>query len=313
MKQFPKKLVVPPKVEKTRTIRVEELVFSASWGIVIRFGIIVFELFGVWLFGSAALLLDAIASLVDVFSSLLLVFFIKFAARPPDKNHPFGHGRFEPLVGFQLGLLLLGIGGFMFIQQMFQVNEVKTSEIIDSRAWIFPVIAVVLLEICYQLIVKTARKQKSPALEADAFHYRVDGLTSLFAAIALIFAAFVPEWSHFIDHTGAIVISLLMILMGLYAARNNLNQIVDRAPDESFFVLVADAAQNVHGVLGTEKIGIQLYGPDAHVDIDVEVDPLLSVERAHKISQKVRLEIQKEWPAVRDVTVHIEPYYPNDH
>lgn len=65
--------------------------------------------------------------------------------------------------------------------------------------------------------------------------------------------------------------------------------------------------------MDTEKTRIQLYGPDAHVDIDIEVDPELSVQKAHKISQEVRIEIQKAWPAVRDVTVHIEPYYPNDH
>ena len=104
-----------------------------------------------------------------------------------------------------------------------------------------------------------------------------------------------------------------MIVMGVYAVRNNLHQLLDRVPDAHFFDTVTKAAKIVPGVLDTEKIRIQLYGPDAHVDIDVEVDPQLSVEKAHEISQKVRVEIQKEWPAVRDVTVHIEPYYPNDH
>jgi len=92
-----------------------------------------------------------------------------------------------------------------------------------------------------------------------------------------------------------------------------LNQLLDKIPATRYFLAVRKAAINVNGVLDTEKIRIQQYGPDAHVDIDIEVDPQLSVEKAHTISQHVRAAIQKEWPMVRDVMVHIEPYYPGDH
>jgi hypothetical protein len=97
------------------------------------------------------------------------------------------------------------------------------------------------------------------------------------------------------------------------AAKNNIHQLLDRTPDDSYFTLVRDAAMKASGVHATEKILIQVYGPDAHVSIDVEVDPHLSVEVAHEITQKVRHEIQVAWPAVRDVIVHVEPYYEGDH
>lgn len=313
MKQFPEKLNLPSDVLMQRAQRKKELVLSASWGVCIRLGIIVFELFGVWLYGSSALLLDALASSVDVISTLLLILFIKFAARPPDDDHPFGHGRYEPLVGLQLGFLLIVVGAGMFVQQCLQFFDESSEKVIDGHAWIFPVVAVVLLEICYRVVTYTAKKQNSPALAADGIHYRIDALTSLFAAIALIAAAFIPEWSHLIDHAGALLIAILMVVLGVIASRQNLDQLVDKVPDPLVFERVKRAAMQADGVLGTEKIGIQQTGPDAHVDIDVEVDPHLTVEVAHEISQRVRLEIQKEWPAVRDVIVHIEPYYPNDH
>ncbi len=104
-----------------------------------------------------------------------------------------------------------------------------------------------------------------------------------------------------------------MIGMGIYNARENLQQLLDRAPSADCFERVKKAAVNVLGVKDTEKILIQHYGPDAHVNIDIEVDPKLSVEEAHRITQHVRAEIQREWPAVRGVTVHVEPYYPGDH
>lgn len=313
MTHFPEKLDLPSDVLMQRAQRKKELVQSAAWGVGIRLSIIVFELIGVWLFASSALLLDALASTVDVISSLLLILFIKLAERPPDHNHPFGHGRYEPLVGLQLGLLLIVVGAGMFIQQFFHVFEEPSEKIIDGHAWIFPVVAVILLEICYRVVIYTAKKQNSPALAADGIHYRIDALTSLFAACALIAAAFIPSWSHLIDHFGAMLIAVLMVILGAFAALKNMDQLVDKTPDALFFERVRRAAKQADGVLGTEKIGIQQSGPDAHVDIDIEVDPQLTVEVAHEISQRVRLEIQKEWPAVRDVIVHIEPYYPNDH
>lgn len=312
MTQFPKKLCLPQEIFNKRAERQREIIRSATWGILIRSSIIAFEFIGVWLFASSALLLDALASLVDIVSSFLLIIFIRLAARPPDREHPFGHGRYEPIIGLQLGLLLILIGGGMVVQQGMLLPEAMPQEI-DSLAWIFPVTAMILLEISYRIVMSTAKKQNSPALAADASHYRVDALTSLYAAIALIAGAFIPAWSHLFDHLGALVIALFMVFLGFFAARKNIQQLLDRVPEPQFFQKVTIAANRVVGVLDTEKIGIQLYGPDAHVDIDIEVEPQLTVAVAHEISQKVRLEIQKEWPAVRDVTVHVEPYYPNDH
>ncbi len=104
-----------------------------------------------------------------------------------------------------------------------------------------------------------------------------------------------------------------MIVVGLNASKKNLHQLVDGVPDRSYFDRVKEAALSVKGILATEKILIQIFGPDAQVSIDVEVDPKLSVEKGHELSQQVRLAIQKKWPSVRDVIVHLEPYYPNDH
>lgn len=313
MAKYPDPIILPDTVQEERVQRRHELIGSSLRGILIRLSIICFELAGVWIFSSSSLLLDSIASFIDVISSVLLLLCIRLAAKPPDENHPFGHGRYEPLVGLQLGGMLIIFGIGMMIQQLFQLAYEPSNMIMSSWAWIFPLIALILLEICYRIVMRAARRQNSPALEADALHYRVDGITSLFATIALALAAFFPDWSITFDHIGAILIAILMIFLGIYAAKKNLNQLMDRVPDEHFFDLVRHAAKKVEGVRDTEKIRIQLYGPDAHVDIDIEVDPKLTVEYAHSISQKVRAEIQKAWPSVRDVMVHIEPFYPDDH
>jgi cation diffusion facilitator family transporter len=264
-------------------------------------------------FNSSALLLDALSSIIDIGSSLFLILCIKFADKPPDEEHPFGHGRFEPIAGLQIGLLLIALGGGMLFQQVSAIAHAPPEKAIDSLTWIIPFCAVILLEICYRVVRATAKRQNSPALLADAVHYRIDGLNSLFATVALIFSAYFPRYSVLFDHIGAIAIATLMIFIGIFAARKNSHQLLDRTPELKYFELVKNAAKRVEGVRATEKIRLQVYGPDAHVNIDVEVDPFLTVESAHEIAQKVRNEIQKSWPSVRDVIVHLEPYFPNDH
>lgn len=313
MVRFPDPVRLPSSIDVERKNRQKHILSSTTTGILIRLAIIGMELSGVVLFGSAALLMDALASFVDVLFSVFLLIGIRMAGKPPDEEHPFGHGRYEPLAGLQLALILSLFGFGMIVQQIIQLNAHADPIPIDPKTWIFPFIAVILLESCYRIVMHAAKVRHSPALAADAYHYRIDGVTSLFATIALALAAYYPEWGLTFDHLGAILIAGLMIGMGLYSAKENLNQLMDRIPNASYFETVRQSALAVEGVKDTEKIRIQFYGPDAHVDIDIEVDPQLTVEVAHRISQNVRAEIQKRWPAVRDATVHIEPFYPNDH
>ncbi|MGE5196624.1 MAG: cation diffusion facilitator family transporter, partial [Anaerolineae bacterium] len=307
--KFPSSIPLPDAVAKIREQRRREMTRTASRGLFVRVGIILAELAGFAMFNSSALLLDALSTLIDVASSLFLIVCIKIADKPPDDEHPFGHGRFEPIAGLQLGLFLSAIGIVMLFQQFSSLLKGSSNKGLDPHTWIIPVGAVIVLEICYRQIKRMAKKQHSPALYADAVHYRIDSINSCFAAIALALAAYFPSYSVILDHLGAMMIACLMIGIGGFAAYKNLHQLLDRIPAPQYFENVRAAAQSVPGVLATEKLRIQSYGPDAHISIDVEVDPLLSVEIAHEITQKVRAEIQKVWPSVRDVIVHVEPYY----
>lgn len=311
--KFPDAVRLPEEIVEAREKRYKEISGSALRGVMLRSIIATVELLAALIFGSSSLFMDALSTGLDIGTSLVLLLSFKLAAKPPDTQHPLGHGRFEPLAGLQLGLFLLFVGGGMFFFNIAELNRVDPYNSIPGFLWVIPFGSFILLEVAYRLILRAAKRQHSPALEADAIHYRIDSITSVFATIALSLGSFSPRFSEFFDHMGAAFIAIFMVIVGCNAARKNLNQLIDRIPDREYFKRVKEAAFKAEGVLGTEKIRMQLYGPDAHVDIDVEVDPKLSVEKAHLISQKVRLEIQKELPLVRDVIVHLEPYYPNDH
>jgi cation diffusion facilitator family transporter len=311
---FPEAIELPAHVQEERRKRNNLLVEASKKGIAVRLLIILVELLGYSFFLSSTLYADAVASTVDIASTIFLIFCIRKAEKPPDKDHPFGHGRYEPIGGLQLGIFLAVIGLLVLFQQVFFLISASDAEHqIPLYLCLIPLGAAFLMEASYRFLHKTAKQEKSPALEGDAYHYRIDALNSLFAAVTLAAASYWPEWTELIDHGGAMGIALLMLLIGVFAAKNNFDQLMDRVPDDEFFAIVRDAALRVPGIRDTEKIRIQHYGPDAHVDIDVEVDPELSVKKAHELSQQVRTSIQHDWPSVRDVTVHIEPFYPNDH
>ncbi len=312
-KKFPDPVLPPSEVALIRHQRKRDLMRSAGRGIIIRLLIVIAELVGVVLFESSALFADALATLFDITSSIVLLYFIRYAAKPPDENHPFGHGRLEPIVGLQLGLLLIIAGGGIALQQMSLSYNVQPNEFLSPWAALIPAVATVLLEGGYQYLYRIAKKNDSQALLAEARHFRLDAVTSLIATVSLSATLFAPSVSHLADHLGALGIALFMIFLGYLSVKDNIAELMDKTPEPEYFGKVKKASLKVDGVKGVEKIRIQHYGPDSHVDIDVEVDPKMSVFDAHEISQKVRAEIQKEWPKVRDVTVHIEPYFPEDH
>ncbi|MBM3198779.1 MAG: cation transporter [Chlamydiae bacterium] len=313
MAQFPTGVPLPLDFYQKRERRRKQILQIAMRGVCFRGTIVMAELLGFFTLGSSSLLLDALSSLFDIAMSFLLMLCIRIADKPPDRHHPFGHGRFEPVAGLQLGVFLIVLGGVLAYQQLAAAIQERCSHAISPYAWMIPLGGMILLEIGYRHLKRVATKENSPALLADAVHYRVDSLSCLLATVALAFGAYFPVCSSLLDHIGALMIALFMTGVGIKAAWNNLDQILDRMPSLEYFKRVHQAAMQVEGVLATEKLRIQSYGPDAHISIDIEVDPLLSVELAHAITQKVRLAIQIAWPSVRDVIVHVEPYYANDH
>lgn len=293
MPKYPKPIPLPDFVVTHHKTRYRTLSRAAKQGILLRFVIILAEVAGFYFYHSHALLADAFSSLLDVASSFCLLWCLKKAHQPPDRDHPLGHGRFEPIAGLQIGLLLAFLGAFVVFQQGVSLFRYEGHETVNSHGIFIPLIAIALLELCYQRGKKAAKKAKSAALMADAIHYRLDGIGTLLATITLGIASYLPLHGAVIDRIGAMVIAGMMIVIGLMASKKNLHQLVDEVPDQFYFEQVKEAALSVKGILATEKILIQIFGPDAQVSIDVEVDPKLSVEKGHALLSRCVLQFKK--------------------
>lgn len=310
---FPPPVVLPDAVSAARADRLARVTRSATFGIGVRSTVIVTELVGYTILGHAVLLVDGMASLADIVASLAIVVAIRIAEKPPDDDHPFGHGKLEPLVGFQLGVFIIGLGAVLGAKQLLDAVQEPPDESISWWTALIPFTSAILLELTGQRVLAIGRRESCAALVAEAYHYRIDALTSLIAAAGLIMASWTSDFGHILDHLAALLLAVVMIWLGIVAARTNLHELLDRAPEDECFELVRRSAEDVSGVRAVEKVRIQRAGPDAHVDIDIEVDPRATVEKAHEIAQATRASIQTAWPAVREVVVHVEPFFDGDH
>lgn len=310
---FPDPVAPRPGRRDARALRTRRLIRVMWVGIGVRLLIVAAELAGWMAYRSAALLVDALASLADVAASLLLVVAIRLAARPPDDDHPFGHGRYEPLAGLQLAVMLTGVGFYLFVRQLWSVATTPAAGELPLGVGLIPLTAAVLLEIVSRTIRAIGTRHRSSALIAESAHFRIDAITSVVAAFGITLASVAPAYGHLIDRIAAMVLAGVVVWLGIAAALENLHQLMDRVPESATFDRVRSAAGSVEGVREVEKVRIQHAGPDAHVDIDIEVDPAIRVDEAHRIAQHVRARIQSEWPSVHEVVVHVEPYYEGDH
>lgn len=312
MSKFHEPVIPRQNLLSLRRLRYKEVTKACYRGIYIRMFIIALELLGFLFTKSQSLWLDAISTSIDICFSLFLVLSIKYASKPPDENHPFGHGRFEPIAGLQLSVILVVFGVILGIDQ-FKNTFVSEQTSFPFYTFLIPLFAAFCMEGCFRYFKYVAKKSHSSALIADAYHFRSDALGSVFATLALGLGLINPSYAGFCDHMGAIAIAIMMIITGASSIGENLHQLLDKKPSRAYLSKIHEAALRVKGVLGTEKLRVQRYGPDAHVDIDIEVDPKLSVMKAHRIAQEVRASIQEELAEVQDVMVHVEPYFEDDH
>ncbi len=301
------KYQLPQSIINFRRERLTSMVRIAYVSIAIRVFLVIIDLIAFSLFDSSAIFMDAVSLSMDIITSMLFLACTRFAAKPPDKDHPFGHGRAEPLIGMQLGLIMIATGSFMLFQLMKNFRFVESPFLEQKFLWAIPLITACVLEASFRFLKKTAATYSSSILITELGHFRIDALGSLLAFIALVFGSTFPIIGKLSDQFGGAMIAVFMIILGFQAAKNNINQLVDRTPSEKFYQIVRDAALRVSGVKATDKIGLQIYGPHAHVNIDIAVHSQMSVKDSHEIARKVRLSIQKNWPIVQDVIVHVEP------
>lgn len=262
-----------------------------------------------YLGNSYALIADGIESLLDIFTSVAVWGGLKFAARPPDRNHPFGHGRAESLAALVVALVVIAAGIGMAFQS---IHEILTPHSVPRPFTLLVLLGVVLIkELLYRRVARAGQKVNSTALTNEAWHQRADAFTSAAAFIGILIAVIGGERYATADDWAALFASGIICLNGGLLLRRTLAEVMDESPSDELIAEVRCAAEDVAGVVRVEKCRVRKTGFTYHVDIHVEVDGELPVWRGHEIAHKVKdALLAGKRLSVSDAIIHIEPDSP---
>jgi cation diffusion facilitator family transporter len=254
---------------------------------------------------SYALTADAIESTTDIFSSLLVLFGIKYSNKPADENHPYGHGRAEPLVTFLVVGFLITSATIIAHES---INNIGTPHKLPE-SWTLYILGTIILwkEYSFRLVMKRSKEANSSSLKADAWHHRSDAITSVAAFIGISIALFLGNGYESADDLAALFASGFIFYNSYKIFRPALGEIMDENLHEDLIKEIRKISLQVDGIVYTEKCFIRKAGMKYHVDLHAVVNSDITVKEGHDISHLLKDTLRQEIPELGHVLIHIEP------
>lgn len=256
-----------------------------------------------FLANSRALLADGINSGLDIFFSVMILISFRLASKPPDKDHPYGHGNIEVLVAFIAALVIFATGGYIIY------DGVKSAfnPLLEAPGWLalgaagFTILTKILLYIYARVV---SRKWKSPAVKVQA----ADHLADILATSVAVIGIFIARMGFFyFDPIGAVVIGGFICWTGIKLVRENVKVLLDAHPEDKFLTRLKGCVTSCDGVVGVPRMRAHPVGTYYFLEVTVTVDNGLSVREGHDIAEEVKHKLLECEKTLKDVIVHVEP------
>ncbi|GIZ14579.1 cation transporter [Capnocytophaga catalasegens] len=256
---------------------------------------------------SYALIADAIESVTDTFASILVLVGLKYAEKPADENHPYGHGKIEALVTFVVVGFLITSAIVIAYQS---VQNIRTPHTLPEK-WTLLVLAIIILwkEISYRIVLKNSKLTNSTSLKADAWHHRADAITSVAAFVGITIALLLGEGYETADDWAALLASGIILYNAYAIFRPALGEILDEDIYDELSARIYEISKEVEGIIGIEKCHIRKVGMRYCVDLHVIVNGDISVKEGHDLAHILQHTLYKRVDTLTSVFIHIEPDY----
>ncbi len=288
-----------------RSALYEDASQAALLGLVVNLALGIAKLAGGSIAGSVALIADAVNSWGDFFTSLVVLFALKVAQRPPDEEHPYGHSRAEAIAGSNVALVLILSAlyvGWESVRRLSAQHELPPV----WTLWI-AVANVLIKEALYRYQMVVGKRTGSSALVANAWDHRSDAFCSLAVLIGLGTVRWSGAGLLWADEVAALIVVGAILWTGAALFRTSASELMDVQAESEVVSRVRRVAASVSGVLGVEKLWVRKSGLEYFVDIHLEVDADMTVADGHQLGHVVKDLLLAEFPMLRDVLVHLEP------
>lgn len=255
------------------------------------------------LFHSHALVVDGIHSFTDVLSDIFVLMIARVSHEGPDKNHPYGHEKFETLGSVALGSLLLATAGALLYESFSELIKGDYGAIPGWPTLVIAALSLLVKEALFQYTYRAGEKANSPLIKANAWHSRTDALSSLVVLVGLGFTLLGYPW---FDSVAAVIVSFIIAKIGFRFVRESLVELADTAIDEEKKKRIQKTIESVEGVKSCHALRTRQMGSQILIDVNIEVDIYLTASEAHEISAWTIKVLKEEYSEVKDVTVHTD-------
>lgn len=284
----------------------KEAIRTTQLGIIVSIVLIFVKGISGYLGHSYALIADATESGADVISSGLLWIALRYAQRPADKGHPYGHGKAEPIAAVVIGLFLIMAAGWIAFHA---VHYISTPHELPTSFTLYVLLVVVLVkEGLFRYVMKVGKRINSQAVKADAYHHRSDAITSIAAFAGISIALFLGKGYEGADDWAALLACLFILYSAANIIRPAISEIMDGAPADELIDEISQMAAVHAEVKRVEKCFVRKMGLEYYVDMHIEVDGTINVFDAHQVAHQVKDELLQSSLNIKDVLIHVEPY-----
>jgi cation diffusion facilitator family transporter len=253
---------------------------------------------------SGAMVADGIHSVSDVFSTVIAMIGVRISVKEEDENHPYGHEKFEPVMGKILANVLI-ITAVLVVYNGIKGIGASSVKVPKAIALLMAIISILVKEWMYRFAVKAANKINSSVLKADAWHHRSDALSSIGSLIGI---AFGMMGYPVMDAVAAIVIGILVLKVGIDIYIASIKELTDTAAPDEVVCDIKTTVMGVEGVLDIDLLKTRNHAHRLYVDLEIACDSTITLLEAHEIAENVHDSIEKDFPLVKHCMVHVNPH-----
>ena len=292
--------------------RFQKAQFASILGIVVNLILAVIKGIGGILGNSRALLADAVHSASDVLSSIAVLVGIRAAQKPPDSEHPYGHGKAENIATLIVAILL-AVVGLEILMDAISVIWSETESNTSMLALYIVLFSILVKESLFQYKNRLGKKINSPAIIADAWHHRSDAISSLIAFIGIGLSIWganseIPFLAY-LDPIASAIIAVIIMWMGFSLGKEAVKISLEIVLDEEDTKKFLDTINKIEGVKKIDALHARSHGSYVIIDAKISVDSDITVDEGHTIAVNVKEKLMKQHEGVQDVHVHVNPYH----
>ncbi len=279
-------------------------------GAIVNIFLTIFKIIAGVLGRSAAMVADGIHSLSDLLSDIVVLVFTHISSKGKDKNHSFGHGKFETMATLIVSVILVAVGAKLMADGVASIIDVMNGNSIPlpgSIALWAAIGSIIIKEILYHATIRTARRTNSPVVLANAWHHRSDALSSIGALTGIAGAMILGEKWTILDPIASCCISIAIIVVAVKMSLPSLAELLETSLPEEIEKDIISIANSVHGVENIHELKTRRNGISYIIDAHIVVDPHISVTEAHNIATDVENALKEKYGNETQINIHIEP------